>query len=201
MEGARLSLARTLLRKPRKYKQHHFSNPGPSSVIAVENIDLGTTTREKEIHTIARGGKTTPRKAKKTLSQEPSAIRKRNWRKKAGVREKERKRENLANAKKRSEPAHATRLAKRRAARKEGIELVKVTMKRTSTTPFASPDESEGTYTVATRTIWTKEVYKTHKFTARKKGASPRAIGANSALVRVEYDNKNRASAQALCIL
>lgn len=71
-------------------------------------------------------------------------------------------------------------------------------LKKTTTTPFASPDECEGHYIVAKRTVWTKEDFITHRFIPRKEGTTPRAISANTELVRTEFDSSNKARAQAL---
>lgn len=46
--GSELKLGRAFMRKPRKFRQHYFTNPGKSLVIAVDEVDLGTTTRKKK---------------------------------------------------------------------------------------------------------------------------------------------------------
>lgn len=199
MEGAQLKLARTLLRKPRVFNKHHFSNPGDCVVISAEIRDLGTTTRLREIHNIGRAAKKTKATPPKALSRTPAAIRKRNSRRNVAVREKEKERARAAYAKKKLESTTKERLASNRNTTEPTI--VEVKMKKTALTPFASPDECEGHYILEKRTVWTKEVFMGHKFIPNKKGTTPRAIGANTSILKIEFDSNNKAKAEALSIL
>lgn len=51
------------------------------------------------------------------------------------------------------------------------------------------------------RTLWTKEDFITHGFIPRKKGSTQNAVGANTELVRIEFENGNKARTQALSSL
>jgi len=48
MEGYSLHLSKSLIGKPKTFRPHHFSLPKESVVVAVEEIDKGTTTTQIE---------------------------------------------------------------------------------------------------------------------------------------------------------
>lgn len=110
------------------------------------------------------------------------------------MRKKERARENAARAERRLEQV---RLAFRRDAPKQDI--VDVKMKKTASTPFASPDGTEGHY-ILIKLLCGRKKNSGH-IIPRKRGASLTAIGPNRSLVKIGFDDENKVRAENLSIL
>ena len=146
MHGTELHLSQNLIKKPAKFRPHHFSLPKNSIVIAVQEVNAGTTTRREIIHNDEHSAKTlnNAKPKRNQLSQKPDARRKRKSRSNPTVRQRERERVNAMNAQKRKEPEHEQNLARWREKRKAN--LLKVERRNASAKPFAALDECEGLY-------------------------------------------------------